>query len=1067
MATKTDSFESHFENVEDCLKHYGSDFDESSGCIGLSSNKAEKLLQKWGPNRLKEEEKQSLLELVLEQFDDLLVKILLGAAILSFGLAFFEDGLDGGIEAFVEPIVILTILILNAIVGVWQESNAANALEALKKMQPKNTACWRDGKMRHDFPAENLVPGDIIQVKTGDQIPADCRVVKLLNSNFRADESALTGESKTILKHSDPLDHDVYRGKRVGTSEKKNMVFSGTAVGSGKAFLLVVKTGQNTAIGDIAQAVADTEEEKTPLKQKLDEFGDQLSKVIGLICLLVWVMNFRQFSDPVHGGFVQGCIYYLKIAVALGVAAIPEGLPAVITLCLALGTRQMVKRNAIVRKLPSVETLGCCTVICSDKTGTLTKNEMTVTKVVMAQDQKFIQSTVIRGTGYDAKTGGPEAGGVTNFTSLTDFVQIATLCNDAQVTGSGADTKRFGEPTEAALKVVAEKLMPNQGLAAVDSQMRPTLGLHRVATLPFGRKRKSMSVVCKEVRSGSPRRHSMRTRSTTPQGGNVLLCKGAPEGIIERCSSVVVANGDVVPLTDNLRRVLKHEVVKMAGAPLRTLALAMKTEGLGALEKYDGDEHDTAAQKVLTDEDAYSHVESDMTFVGLVGITDPHRSEVPGAIRRCQAAGIRVVVITGDKKETAESICRNIHVFEDGEDLTSCSFTGRQFKSFSKKRKLEILSRQGSVLFSRTEPKDKQEIVELLKECQEVPAMTGDGVNDAPALKAASIGVAMGIAGTEVAKEASDMILADDNFATIVSAIEQGRSIYSNMKAFIRYLISSNIGEVASIFFTAALGLPEGLIPVQLLWVNLVTDGPPATALGFNPPDPNIMQQPPRKKNEQLISGWVFFRYMVIGIYVGVATVGVFAYWYMFDYEGDGHTVTTWDQLTHWGSCARPSADSGDAFAQWNERWGDFEPRDVDFAPSFVGDDGRVDPCKYFTAGKVKASTLSLSVLVTIEMLNALNAISEDGSLLSIPPWVNPYLLLAMFASFGMHFVILYVPALASIFSICPLSFDDWMVVLYFSFPVIVIDELLKFVGRIMNEMERKKRQKRSQQKID
>lgn len=1036
--------------AKQCLMYFGSNFNESTGSIGLTNLMASDKREKYGPNKLKEEEKESLWELVLEQFDDLLVKILLGAAVLSFVLAFFEEGADGGIQAFVEPIVILTILILNAVVGVWQESNAANALDALKQLQPKNATCWRDGKMIHEFPAEELVPGDVIQVNVGDQIPADCRVIKLLNSNFRIDESALTGESKTILKHADALDAETYRNKRVGTSEKKNMVFSGTSVGAGKAFLLVVKTGQQTEIGNIAQAVAETEQEKTPLKQKLDEFGDTLSKVIGLICLLVWIMNFRQFNDPVHGGFVQGCIYYLKIAVALGVAAIPEGLPAVITLCLALGTRQMVRKKAIVRKLPSVETLGCCTVICSDKTGTLTKNEMTVTQVVMCDGEESLLDNDVTGTGYDPSNG-KVVGKLNDFKSKDTFVNIATMCNDARTVKVGAEVKRFGEPTEAALKVVAEKMMQMKGLSAIDTQMCTCLGLSRVATLPFGRKRKSMSVLCRaESTSGRS------TRSGSAKG-SVLLCKGAPESVLDRCTAVMLPNGSTAPLSNMMRKVISRKVDQMASKPLRTLALAMRSgKYLGELGAADA----TQAQKMLADESSYPMIESDMVFVGLVGIVDPHRDEVPMAIKRCKDAGIRVVVITGDKKETAESICRAINVFYDGQDLTNRSLTGREFKKLSRSEKEAVLSVPGSVLFSRTEPKDKKEIVELLKDLQEVPAMTGDGVNDAPALKAASIGVAMGIAGTEVAKEASDMILADDNFATIVSAIEQGRSIYSNMKAFIRYLISSNIGEVASIFFTAALGLPEGLIPVQLLWVNLVTDGPPATALGFNPPDPDIMRQPPRKKNDQLISPWVFFRYMVIGLYVGFATVGVFAYWYMVDYEGDGHTIVTWDQLTHWGSCVKPSGDDG--LAEWQERWGSFEPVDVDFAPSFVNSEtGTIDPCRYFQTGKKKASTLSLSVLVTIEMLNALNAISEDGSLLQIPPWVNPYLLLAMAASFGMHFVILYVPWMASIFSICPMSLDDWLVVMYFSFPVIIIDEMLKFVGRIMNEAERKKRARR------
>nr|AAM91535.1 endoplasmic reticulum-type calcium-transporting ATPase 4 [Arabidopsis thaliana] len=347
------------------------------------------------------------------------------------------------------------------------------------------------------------------------------------------------------------------------------------------------------------------------------------------------------------------------------------------------------------------------------------------------------------------------------------------------------------------------------------------------------------------------------------------------------------------------------------------------------------------------------------------------------------------------------------------------------------------LRQTGGLLFSRAEPKHKQEIVRLLKEDGEVVAMTGDGVNDAPALKLADIGVAMGISGTEVAKEASDLVLADDNFSTIVAAVGEGRSIYNNMKAFIRYMISSNIGEVASIFLTAALGIPEGMIPVQLLWVNLVTDGPPATALGFNPPDKDIMKKPPRRSDDSLITAWILFRYMVIGLYVGVATVGVFIIWYThnsfmgIDLSQDGHSLVSYSQLAHWGQCSS---------------WEGFKVSP--FTAGYQTFSFDSNPCDYFQQGKIKASTLSLSVLVAIEMFNSLNALSEDGSLVTMPPWVNPWLLLAMAVSFGLHFVILYVPFLAQVFGIVPLSLNEWLLVLAVSLPVILIDEVLKFVGR-------------------
>jgi Ca2+-transporting ATPase len=420
---------------------------------------------------------------------------------------------------------------------------------------------------------------------------------------------------------------------------------------------------------------------------------------------------------------------------------------------------------------------------------------------------------------------------------------------------------------------------------------------------------------------------------------------------------------------------------------------------------------------------------------------DPPRKEVKPAIDDCKQAGIRVVVITGDNKSTAEAICREIGLFTQNEDLSRRSFIGRDFMKLSQDDRCALLLGQpGSgkgFVFSRAEPIHKQEIVRVLKSGGEVVAMTGDGVNDAPALKLADIGIAMGITGTEVAKEASDMVLADDDFATIVIAVREGRSIYDNMKAFIRYLISSNIGEVVCIFLMALLGFPQGLLPVQLLWVNLVTDGAPATALGFNPPEKGIMNRPPRPPSEGIVSGWTFFRFMAIGTYVGLATVGIFALWYLnnesflgIDLSADGHTAVTFNQLSHWGECPL---------------WPEFHA-----SPYTAGNNlyTFADPCDYFSAGKVKASTLAMTTLVAVEMFNALNALSENNSLLTTPPWVNRSLLLAITVSMGLHFAILYTPWLANAFGVVPLSASEWLIVILVSFPIVPFDEVLKLIGR-------------------
>lgn len=1005
-----------FAEVEQLCKTFDTNFES-----GLTTAKVAKLTEQFGLNELTAEEKTPIWKLILEQFDDLLVKILLASAAFSFVIAIFQ-GEEEGFTAYVEPFVILLILVINAGVGVWQESNAENALDALKRLQPKNCQCIRDGKMQNEMSASLLVPGDIVEIKVGDKIPADCRVGKLLTTTLRADESALTGESATVLKQHEVLGSS---DETLQISAKVNMLFSGTTVSGGRARCIIISTGMRTEIGQIQKAVSEEEDEKTPLKKKLDEFGDLLAKVIGLICILVWIMNYKQFSDPIHGSFFGGCIYYLKIAVALGVAAIPEGLPAVITLCLALGTKKMVKRNAIIRKLPSVETLGCTTVICSDKTGTLTLNEMTVVSTCYVENNGSLHENSVTGTSYNPA--GLVEGLVLSSSDqgLVDLARCATLCNDSKLEFDTDDQKfiRIGEPTEAALKVFSEKIgYPGRGPQKTspddithDSSDYYGAQYNKVATLEFSRGRKSMSVLC----TGNDKK-------------NKLFVKGAPESVVVRCSHYRTRKGDVVAMSDTMKNDILKKVKDMAARPLRVLSLAVKEsfdDSDAGLATYDGSHTHPAYKSLQIDPDRFIEVEKNMIFLGLAGIKDPARPEVSPSIELCRQAGIRVIMITGDNKETAESIAREIGIFTDGEDISEKSYTGKQFMAFPEAKQKEIIMKGGGGrAFSRTDPTDKQYLVNLLKSQGEVAAMTGDGVNDAPALKAASIGVAMGIAGTEVAKEASDMVLADDNFATIVYAVEEGRAIYSNMKAFIRYLISSNIGEVASIFLTAALGFPEGLIPVQLLWVNLVTDGPPATALGFNPADDDIMQRPPRRADDQLITGWVFFRYMVIGLYVGFATVGVFAYWYLGYESGDGHTLVSYYELTHWGQCST---------------WKDFKVNNFD------GHDFSTNPCAYFTKGKDTASTFSLSVLVTIEMFNALNALSEDGSLLHMPPWANPYLLVAMGVSFALHCVILYVPFLATIFSIVPMTFQDWVVIFAFSFPVIIIDEILKFWGRL------------------
>ncbi|KAL2757105.1 hypothetical protein ACRALDRAFT_2101739 [Sodiomyces alcalophilus JCM 7366] len=974
---------------------------------GLRDDQVKSLRSKYGKNVIPEDPPTPLWELILEQFKDQLVIILLGSAVVSFFLALLEE--EEGWSAFVDPVVILTILILNAVVGVSQESSAEKAIAALQEYSANEANILRNGIVSRTK-AEELVPGDIIMVNVGDRVPADCRVISIESNSFAVDQAILTGESESVGK-----DHTaVLRDEKAVLQDQVNILFSGTTVVVGRAKAVAVLTGADTAIGDIHESITAQISEPTPLKQKLNDFGDSLAKVITVICILVWIINIPHFSDPSHGNWTKGAIYYLKIAVSLGVAAIPEGLAVVITTCLALGTRKMAAKNAVVRSLPSVETLGSCSVVCSDKTGTLTTNQMSVSKAVYINEAGTgLVELDVEGTTFCPK-GAIKINGQkveelpSRSATVRQMTEVAALCNDSKL---AYDSKSgvysiVGEPTEGALRVLVEKLGPTASEKASPETLLHHASAHyersypRLATYEFSRDRKSMSVL---VQNGKEQK---------------LLVKGAPETILERCSYAIVgADGERKPLGPSLAGLISREITEYGNQGLRVIALAT-VDNVGG--------HPLLKSAKSTEE--YAQIEQNMTFLGLVGMLDPPRVEVAASIRKCREAGIRVIVITGDNRNTAESICRQIAVFHPDEDLKGKSFTGREFDNLTDQEAWEAV--KTASLFSRVEPSHKSKLVDLLQQQGEVVAMTGDGVNDAPALKKADIGVAMG-SGTDVAKLAADMVLADDNFATIEVAIEEGRSIYNNTQQFIRYLISSNIGEVVSIFLTAAIGMPEALIPVQLLWVNLVTDGLPATALSFNPPDHDIMRRKPRKRDEALIGGWLFIRYLIIGIYVGIATVAGYAWWFMYNPEGP---QITFRQLSRFHRCSTEFPEIG---------------------------------CQMFSNDMAKsATTVSLSILVVVEMFNAMNALSNSESLLTLPLWENMMLVYAITLSMVLHFGLLYTPILQQLFSILPLSWMEWKAVLWISAPVILVDEGLKFIERKffmqstpVERMEEKKKQ--------
>ncbi len=786
---------------------------------GLSAQEAQQRLLRYGPNELIERPRPGFLKMLLDQFNNFLVIILIVAAVISLFLG-----------EIVDATAIMAIVTLNAVLGVVQESKAEQALAALKKMAAPTASVLRDGH-RTAIPARELVPGDIVYLEAGNYVPSDVRLVETYN--LKIEEASLTGESVPVNKDANVvLDRDIPLGDR------KNSAFMSTLVSYGRGVGLVTATGMHTQIGLIAEMIQSYEEEDTPLQQKLDQLGKWLGIVSLVICGVIFIYGIIRDTQPM-AAITEGLSAYLSMhrhdiielfmtAVSLAIAAVPEGLPAVVTICLALGMQRMVRRHSLIRKLPAVETLGCATVICSDKTGTLTQNEMTV-----VQGWANNMSFQISGEGYNpvgafSHNGGP-------FDPLQDspiamLLHGALLCSDARLEESGLDEggvtyRMVGDPTEGALVVAAAKA----GLRQLEVEAL----FPRAMEIPFDSARKRMLTI-----------HHIRAPEdyTTPLGlendQGVVFIKGAPDIVLEYCDRIT-AGGKALPLSEEKRQEVLVANQTMARQALRVLGVAYRPmEG-------------------LPDTDNLESLEHSLVFVGLLGMIDPARPEVKPAVEVALGAGLKSVMVTGDYPDTAIAIAGEIGLLSPGGRV----LTGTELEKMSDAELAEIVEQVDA--YARVSPQHKVKIVEAFKACGHVVAMTGDGVNDAPALKRANIGVAMGIAGTDVTKETADMVLTDDNYASIVSAIEEGRIIYSNIRKFVFYLISCNVGEILVIFLAMLAGLPIPLTPIQLLWLNLVTDGAPALALGLEQGDPDIMKRPPRPPKEPVIN-----RDMLLGILV-------------------------------------------------------------------------------------------------------------------------------------------------------------------------------------------------------
>jgi Ca2+-transporting ATPase len=766
----------------------------NSSIEGLKFAEATERLRIYGFNRLPEEKKPTLLLKFTAQFKSPLIYILLVASAISFAL---HEVIDGS--------VILLITFFNAIIGFAQEYKAEKSLEALKKMAAPTATVIRESE-EIEIPSEQLVPGDIVAIETGDRIPADVRLIEAVR--LKVDEAILTGESVPVDKDPIPLPQDT------PITDRKNMLYAGTVAVSGRGLGVVVATAGNTEMGQIAKEVQSAPSTETPLQQKLGKIGQLLGFIgIAIALLLIFIGKIREFE-------LRDLFF---TAVAAAVSFIPEGLPALVTIVLAVGVQRMARRNAIIRKLPAVETLGAATVICTDKTGTITKNEMTIRVCWTSTSEFYVTGDGYKPEGQFLVDGTPVQ--VNEFPELKLMLTICTLCNNSHLIERHGDWSIAGDPTEGAILVAARKA----GLKkrTLEEEYK------RIDEIPFESERQYMATINKTA------------------SGQLLLCvKGAPERIISMCSSIRYHDKNE-PLLPEKSKFILETYQSLANRAYRVLAIAYK---------------ELPSEK---SEVSQSDVERDLVFLGLVGMLDPPRPEVFEAVKKAKQAGIRVIMITGDNPATATAIAREVGILDNMEVVS-----GTELDNMSDE---ELANRIGRIaVFARTEPRHKLRIVQALKQNGELVAMTGDGANDAPALKSADIGISMGITGTDVAREAADMVLADDNFATIVAAIEEGRVIFSNLRKVVEYLLATNTGEILTFISSIIAGLPLPLLPVQILWVNLVTDGFATSPLSVEPPESDVLKRPPRDPREPIISKFQISRILMVATIMTVGTMLLF-----------------------------------------------------------------------------------------------------------------------------------------------------------------------------------------------